>query len=71
MPDNIYQKQAELLLRVLPLVMREDVFALKGVRQLISSGGLSTSKNRIDFAFKKYILIMCAILNNYYYICTV
>ena len=30
MPDNIYQKQAELLLRILPLVMREDVFALKG-----------------------------------------
>ena len=30
MADNIYQKQAELLLRILPLVMREDVFALKG-----------------------------------------
>lgn len=30
MPDNIYQKQAELLLRILPSVMREDVFALKG-----------------------------------------
>ena len=30
MADNIYHKQAELLLRVLPLVMREDVFALKG-----------------------------------------
>lgn len=30
MPDNIYQKQAELLLRTLPSVMREDVFALKG-----------------------------------------
>lgn len=30
MPDNIYQKQAELLLRLLPAVMREEVFALKG-----------------------------------------
>ena len=30
MPDNIYYKQAELLLRILPLAMREDVFALKG-----------------------------------------
>jgi len=30
MPDNRYQKQAELLLRILPLVMREEVFALKG-----------------------------------------
>ena len=30
MPDNIYHKQAELLLRILPSVMREDVFALKG-----------------------------------------
>lgn len=30
MPDNIYQKQADLLLRILPSVMREDVFALKG-----------------------------------------
>ena len=30
MPDNLYQKQAELLVRILPLVMREDVFALKG-----------------------------------------
>ncbi|OGU72113.1 MAG: hypothetical protein A2V93_06005 [Ignavibacteria bacterium RBG_16_34_14] len=30
MLDNIYQKQAELLLRILPSVMREDVFALKG-----------------------------------------
>ena len=30
MLDNIYQKQAELLLRILPYVMREDVFALKG-----------------------------------------
>ena len=27
--DNLYQKQAELLLRILPSVMREDVFALK------------------------------------------
>jgi predicted nucleotidyltransferase component of viral defense system len=30
MPDNEYQKQAELVLRILPSVMREDVFALKG-----------------------------------------
>lgn len=30
MPDNIYHPQAELLLRILPSVMREDVFALKG-----------------------------------------
>ena len=30
MPDNIYQKQVELLLRVLPSVMQEEVFALKG-----------------------------------------
>ncbi len=30
MPDNQYHKQAELLLRILPEVMREDVFALKG-----------------------------------------
>lgn len=30
MADNIYHKQAELLLRVLPIVMREDAFALKG-----------------------------------------
>ncbi len=30
MPDNVYQRQAELLLRILPYVMREDVFALKG-----------------------------------------
>jgi predicted nucleotidyltransferase component of viral defense system len=30
MPDNIYQKQANLLLRILPSVMSEDVFALKG-----------------------------------------
>jgi len=30
MPDNIYQKQVELLLRILPSVMREEVFALKG-----------------------------------------
>jgi predicted nucleotidyltransferase component of viral defense system len=30
MPVNIYQKQAELLLRILPSVMREDAFALKG-----------------------------------------
>jgi hypothetical protein len=26
MPDNIYKKQAELLLRLLPLVMRKEVF---------------------------------------------
>lgn len=30
MPDNIYKKQAELLLRLLPSVMREEVFSLKG-----------------------------------------
>ncbi len=30
MPENIYKQQAELLLRILPHVMREDVFALKG-----------------------------------------
>lgn len=30
MPDSIYHKQAELLLRILPSVMREEVFALKG-----------------------------------------
>jgi len=30
MPDNIYKKQTELLLQMLPLVMRENVFALKG-----------------------------------------
>jgi predicted nucleotidyltransferase component of viral defense system len=30
MGDSIYHKQAELLLRILPSVMREDVFALKG-----------------------------------------
>ncbi len=30
MPDNKYQKQAGLLLRILPYVMREDVFVLKG-----------------------------------------
>ena len=30
MPDSIYLKQAELLLRLLPLILREDVFALKG-----------------------------------------
>ena len=30
MADNIFHKQAELLLRVLPVVMREDAFALKG-----------------------------------------
>ena len=30
MPDNIYQKQVELLLRILPSVMQEEVFALKG-----------------------------------------
>jgi predicted nucleotidyltransferase component of viral defense system len=30
MPDSIYQRQADLLLRILPSVMREDVFALKG-----------------------------------------
>jgi predicted nucleotidyltransferase component of viral defense system len=30
MPANRYRKQTELLLRVLPLVMREEVFALKG-----------------------------------------
>jgi predicted nucleotidyltransferase component of viral defense system len=30
MPDSIYKKQAELLLQMLPLVMRENVFALKG-----------------------------------------
>ncbi len=30
MPDNIYRKQAELLLRILPSIMREEVFALKG-----------------------------------------
>ena len=30
MPDNIYHKQAEMLLRILPSVMREEVFALKG-----------------------------------------
>ena len=30
MPDNIYHKQAELLLRILPYMMREEVFSLKG-----------------------------------------
>jgi len=30
MIDNIYFRQAELLLRVLPMVDREAVFALKG-----------------------------------------
>lgn len=30
MPDNIYKKQAKLLLRILPYIMREEVFALKG-----------------------------------------
>lgn len=30
MPDSIYRKQAELLLRILPWIMQEDVFALKG-----------------------------------------
>ena len=30
MPNNKYLKQAELLLRLLPLIMREEVFALKG-----------------------------------------
>ncbi len=30
MLDNIYRKQAELLLRILPSIMREEVFALKG-----------------------------------------
>ena len=30
MPDNIYHKQAEMLLRILPSVMREEVFTLKG-----------------------------------------
>ena len=30
MMNDLYKKQAELLLRVLPSVMREDVFALKG-----------------------------------------
>lgn len=30
MPDSIYKKQAELLLQMLRLVMRENVFALKG-----------------------------------------
>lgn len=30
MPNNIYYKQAELLLRVLPVIMRVDAFALKG-----------------------------------------
>jgi predicted nucleotidyltransferase component of viral defense system len=30
MPDSIYLRRAELLLRLLPLILREDVFALKG-----------------------------------------
>ena len=30
MPDSIYQMQAQLLLKILPSVMQEDVFALKG-----------------------------------------
>ena len=30
MPDNIYRKQVELLLRILPSIMREEVFVLKG-----------------------------------------
>lgn len=30
MPDNIYKKQTELLLQMLPLIMQENVFALKG-----------------------------------------
>ena len=30
MPDSMYQKQAGLLLRILPYIMREDVFVLKG-----------------------------------------
>jgi len=30
MPDSIYHKQAELLLRVMPTVMQEKIFALKG-----------------------------------------
>ena len=30
MPDNIYKRQAELLLKILPYIMREEVFALKG-----------------------------------------
>ena len=30
MPDNIYQRQAGLLLRILPYVLQEEVFALKG-----------------------------------------
>jgi hypothetical protein len=28
--DNVYFKQAELLLRIIPLIDREAVFALKG-----------------------------------------
>ena len=30
MLDNIYKRQAELLLKILPYIMREEVFALKG-----------------------------------------
>jgi hypothetical protein len=30
MQDTIFFKQAELLLRILPLILKEDVFALKG-----------------------------------------
>ncbi len=30
MPENIYKRQAELLLKILPYIMREEVFALKG-----------------------------------------
>ena len=30
MPDSFYQMQAQLLLKILPSVMQEDVFALKG-----------------------------------------
>ncbi len=30
MKDTVFFKQAELLLRILPLIYREDVFALKG-----------------------------------------
>jgi len=38
MPNNAYLKQAGLVLRILPYIAREEVFALRVERQLIFSG---------------------------------
>ena len=44
MKDTIFFKQAELLLRILPLIYKEEVFALDEIRRILSSYDLYAGK---------------------------